>query len=52
MPNPFFDLTGIAAGALKMPILRFLFWCLIGVTFKMTVFALLGSASLTNYLFI
>jgi len=27
LPNPFFDLTGIAAGALKMPILRFLFWC-------------------------
>lgn len=51
MPNPFFDLTGIAAGALKMPILRFLLWCLIGVTFKMTVFALLGSASLTNFLF-
>jgi membrane protein DedA with SNARE-associated domain len=51
MPNPFFDLTGIAAGALKMPILRFLFWCLIGVTIKMTGFALLGSASLTNYLF-
>ena len=48
MPNPFFDLTGIAAGALKMPIARFLFWCFIGVTFKMTVFALLGSASLTN----
>ena len=51
MPNPFFDLTGIAAGALKMPILRFLFWCVIGVTFKMTVFALLGSASLPNFLF-
>lgn len=48
IPNPFFDLTGIAAGALKMPITRFLFWCFIGVTFKMTVFAFLGSASLTN----
>jgi membrane protein YqaA with SNARE-associated domain len=48
MPNPFFDLTGIAAGALKMPVRRFLFWCFIGVTIKMTAFAFLGSASLTN----
>jgi membrane protein DedA with SNARE-associated domain len=46
LPNPFFDLTGIAAGALKMPILRFLFWCWIGVTIKMMVFAFLGSVSL------
>ena len=46
LPNPFFDLTGIAAGALKMPILRFLFWCWIGVTIKMTIFAILGSAAL------
>jgi len=48
MPNPFFDLTGIAAGALKMPIPRFLFWCFIGITIKMTVFAFLGSISLTK----
>ncbi len=48
MPNPFFDLTGIAAGALKMPIPRFLFWCFIGITIKMTVFAFLGSVSLTK----
>ena len=49
LPNPFFDLTGIAAGALKMPVLRFLFWCFLGVTIKMTVFALLGSASLSEF---
>lgn len=48
LPNPFFDLTGIAAGALKMPIPRFLFWCFIGITIKMTVFAFLGSVSLTK----
>ncbi|MFC1997061.1 VTT domain-containing protein [Chloroflexota bacterium] len=48
IPNPFFDLTGIAAGALKMPVARFLFWCFLGITFKMTLFALLGSASLTK----
>jgi len=51
LPNPFFDLTGIAAGALKMPVRRFLFWCFIGVTTKMTFFAFLGSASLTNLFF-
>jgi len=49
IPNPFFDLTGIAAGALKVPILRFLFWCWIGITIKMTIFAFLGSASLTMF---
>lgn len=47
LPNPFFDITGIAAGALKMPIWRFLFWCWLGVTIKMTLFAYLGAASLT-----
>jgi membrane protein YqaA with SNARE-associated domain len=51
MPNPFFDITGIAAGALKMPALRFLFWCFIGVTIKMSLFAFLGSASLQNLFF-
>lgn len=49
LPNPFFDLTGIAAGALKMPVFRFLFWCFVGVTIKMTVFAFLGSASLPKF---
>ena len=48
MPNPFFDITGIAAGALKMPVWRFLFWCWLGVTTKMTIFAYLGSASLAQ----
>ena len=43
LPNPFFDLTGIAAGALKMPISRFLFWCWIGKIGKMLFFALTGA---------
>lgn len=43
LPNPFFDLTGIAAGALKMPIARFLLWCWIGKIFKMLFFALTGA---------
>ncbi|MBN1668013.1 MAG: VTT domain-containing protein [Anaerolineales bacterium] len=46
IPNPFFDLTGIAAGALKMPLPRFLFWAWIGITIKMTLFAYLGSSAL------
>jgi membrane protein YqaA with SNARE-associated domain len=46
LPNPFFDLAGIAAGALKMPIRRFLFWCWIGETVKMLYFSFAGAASL------
>ena len=45
LPNPFFDLAGIAAGALKMPIRRFLFWCWIGETVKMLYFSYAGAAS-------
>jgi uncharacterized membrane protein YdjX (TVP38/TMEM64 family) len=48
VPNPFFDITGIAAGVLKMPVRHFLFWCWLGITIKMIVFACLGSASLTQ----
>ncbi len=46
VPNPFFDLAGVAAGALKMPVGRFLFWAWIGETTKMLIFALAGSTSL------
>ena len=44
IPNPFFDLAGIVAGALKMPVARFLFWCAIGKILKMLIFALTGSS--------
>lgn len=43
VPNPLFDMAGIVAGALKMPVLRFLFWCWIGKVLKMMVFAYGGS---------
>ncbi len=43
LPNPFFDLTGIAAGALKMPIGRFLIWCWFGKFGKMLLVALAGA---------
>jgi membrane protein DedA with SNARE-associated domain len=50
LPNPFFDLTGIAAGALKMPLARFLFWCWIGITLKMLAFAFVGARSIAPLL--
>ncbi len=43
IPNPFFDLAGVAAGALKMPIPKFLFWAWIGETIKMMFFAFAGA---------
>jgi uncharacterized membrane protein YdjX (TVP38/TMEM64 family) len=46
IPNPFFDLAGIAAGVAKMPIGRFLFFCFIGQIIKMTMFAYAGKYSL------
>ena len=46
IPNPFFDLAGVAAGTLKMPIWKFLLFCWIGQTLKMAAFAFAGAASL------
>jgi uncharacterized membrane protein YdjX (TVP38/TMEM64 family) len=43
LPLPFFDLAGVAAGALKMPIQKFLLWCLLGKVPKMLLIAYLGS---------
>lgn len=50
IPNPFFDLAGVAAGSLKMPVLRFLLWCWIGEIIKMSVFAFAGAKSI-NFFF-
>ncbi len=46
VPNPFFDLAGIAAGAIKMTLSRFLLFCWIGQLIKMSVFAFAGAYSL------
>jgi membrane protein DedA with SNARE-associated domain len=46
IPNPLFDLAGIAAGALQIPVARFLVVCWLGKTIKSTLFALGGSAFL------
>jgi membrane protein YqaA with SNARE-associated domain len=43
VPNPFFDLAGMAAGVLRMPLVSFLFWCLIGKSVKMLLFAYTGA---------
>lgn len=43
LPNPFFDLTGIAAGALKMPLRQFLLWCWLGKVGKMLLVAMAGA---------
>jgi membrane protein YqaA with SNARE-associated domain len=48
IPNPFFDVTGAAAGALKMPVGKFLFWTWIGETIKMFAFAYAGASSLKS----
>jgi len=44
IPNPFFDLAGVAAGALKMRVPTFLLWVWLGETTKMMVFAYAGSS--------
>lgn len=46
IPNPLFDIVGVIAGALKVRLLVFLFWCWIGETLKMLFFALAGSGIL------
>lgn len=48
VPNPFFDVTGAAAGALKMPVPKFLLWTWIGETLKMLAFAYAGASSLKS----
>lgn len=46
IPNPVFDMAGLTAGALKMPVVRFLFWCILGKIVKMLAFALGGATIL------
>lgn len=42
IPNPFFDLAGIVAGILKMPVWKFLIYCIVGKILKMMIFAYSG----------
>jgi uncharacterized membrane protein YdjX (TVP38/TMEM64 family) len=45
IPNPFFDLAGIAAGALRFPLWQFLLACFLGNAVKMTLFAFAGAGT-------
>lgn len=47
IPNPLFDLAGMVAGALKMPLGKFLFYALIGKILKMLLFAYMGAGVLS-----
>jgi len=46
IPNPIFDLAGVAAGMLHFPLPRFLLACFLGKTAKGLAFALAGAQSL------
>jgi len=46
VPNPFFDLAGIAAGMAKIPIKNFLLACWLGQLIKASLFAYAGAASI------
>jgi len=45
IPNPIFDMAGIAAGVLRYPVWKFLLFCTVGKTIKTLAFAYLGEYS-------
>lgn len=45
VPNPFFDMAGIAAGIARIPLWQFLLACWVGQTIKMAMFAYAGAYS-------
>ncbi len=47
IPNPAFDLAGMTAGALKMPVGRFLLFTWMGKIIKMMIFAYAGASILS-----
>ena len=49
IPNPLFDIAGLVAGALKLPLWRFLLWTLLGKTIKMMAFAFGGASILAIF---
>lgn len=46
IPNPFFDIAGIAAGVAKVPVWQFLLFCWGGQLIKMALFAFAGAYSI------
>jgi uncharacterized membrane protein YdjX (TVP38/TMEM64 family) len=51
IPNPFFDVAGLIAGALKMPVWRFILVCWVGKIAKMLLFAYGGATVLRFFPF-
>ena len=49
IPNPVFDMAGVIAGVLKMPVLKFLAACWVGETIKMLIFSFAGSAVINRF---
>ncbi len=49
IPNPLFDIAGMVAGALKMPVWRFLIWTWLGKMIKMAAFAYGGASVLSLF---
>lgn len=49
VPNPFFDLAGIAAGVLHYPVYRFLLFSWLGKSIKTIAFAFAGAHSLAFF---
>jgi uncharacterized membrane protein YdjX (TVP38/TMEM64 family) len=47
IPNPFFDIAGMVAGSLRMPLWEYLFWSWTGKCLKMLAFAF-GGAEILN----
>ncbi len=47
IPNPLFDLAGMASGALRLPLWKFLIACAIGKILKMLMFAYAGYYSIS-----
>jgi uncharacterized membrane protein YdjX (TVP38/TMEM64 family) len=46
VPNPFFDLAGVMAGAVRMPLFRFLMFAFLGKSIQSVCIALAGALSL------
>lgn len=49
VPNPFFDMAGMIAGALRMDVFKFLAWCWLGKVLKMLLFAY-GGAGIVRFI--
>jgi uncharacterized membrane protein YdjX (TVP38/TMEM64 family) len=49
VPNPLFDLAGMAAGTLKMPVWRFLVACFLGKFIKTLILAYFGARVMNEF---